>query len=129
MFPSRYWREMPHRYRLEAGKCAKCGYIAFPKRVVCPECRGRQFETIKLKDEGELLTYTVIRVAPSAFTDQAPYALGIVKLDDGPQITAQLVDVELDQLKVGQRYRIEFRKIQSAGHSGIHAYGYKFVPV
>jgi len=128
MFPSRYWREIPQRYRLEAGKCNKCGYIAFPPRLICPVCKGREFGTIKLKDEGELLTYTVIHVGPSAFSDQTPYALGIIKLDDGVNITAQLADVDINQIKTGARYRIEFRKLISAGHSGIHAYGYKCVP-
>ena len=129
MFPARYWREIPHRYRLEAGKCTGCGFTAFPRRIVCPECGNREFETIKLKNEGELVTYTVIRVATTQFVDQAPYAVGIVKLDDGVQIMAQLVDVDVEEIKVGERYKIEFRKIQSAGHSGIHAYGYKFVPI
>lgn len=129
MFPSRYWREIPQRYRLEAGKCARCGYMAFPPRLVCPVCGNREFENVKLKTEGELVTFTIIRVPPSAFMDQAPYAVGIVKLDDGVQIMAQIADIELDRIKTGGRYKIEFRKIQSDGHSGIHAYGYKFVPL
>ena len=38
MIVPRYTREIPHRYRLEANKCTKCGFIAFPRRLVCPEC-------------------------------------------------------------------------------------------
>ncbi len=129
MFPSRYWREIPHRYRLEASKCTGCGLVAFPRRLVCPQCGQREFETFRLKGEGELLTYTIIHVGPSAFVDDTPYALGIVKMDDGVNITAQISDIDLDKIEVGSRYKIEFRKIQSDGHSGIHAYGYKFVPV
>lgn len=128
MFPSRYWREMPQRYRLEAGECDKCGYVAFPPRLVCPKCGSREFTATKMSGEGELLTYTVIHVGPSAFADQTPYALGIVKLDNGANMTAQLADVDLDNIEVGGRYRIEFRKLQSDGHNGIHAYGYKLVP-
>ncbi len=129
MFPARYWREIPQRYRLEANKCKKCGYIGFPPRLVCPKCGGREFEPIKLKSEGKLLTYTIIRVPPSGFKDQTPYAIGIVELDDGAKIMAQLVDVNLEDIKTGDKYHIEFRKVQSDGHSGILAYGYKFVPV
>ncbi|MCP4633785.1 MAG: Zn-ribbon domain-containing OB-fold protein [candidate division Zixibacteria bacterium] len=129
MFPSRYWREIPQRYRMEAGKCKKCGYIGYPPRIVCPVCGAREFDTVILANEGELMTYTIISIPPSPFADLGPYAIGIVKLDDGVQITAQLADVDLEKIKTGERYKIEFRKIQSDGHSGIHAYGYKFVPV
>jgi uncharacterized protein len=128
MFPARYWREIPQRYRMEAEKCKKCGKIYFPPRVICPECKSREFEQVKLKDEGTLLTYTVIRVGPSQFVNQTPYAMGIVKLDDGVNILAQIVDLEPDQIQTGMKLKLEFRKIQQDGEAGILCYGYKCVP-
>ncbi|MFQ5870406.1 MAG: Zn-ribbon domain-containing OB-fold protein, partial [Candidatus Zixiibacteriota bacterium] len=83
MFPARVWREIPQRYRLEANKCPQTGEIYFPPRLVCPEGKCVELEPLKLAETGTIESYTVIRVAPSAFTDQAPYAIGIVKLDDG----------------------------------------------
>lgn len=128
MFPARYWREIPQRYRMEAEKCKKCGKIYFPPRVICPECKSREFEQVKLKDEGTLLTYTVIRVGPSQFVNQTPYAMGIVKLDDGINILTQIVDCEPDQIQTGMKLKLEFRKIQQDGEAGILCYGYKCVP-
>ena len=129
MFPARYWREIPQRYRMEAEKCKKCGKIYFPPRVICSDCKSRDFELLKLKDEGKLLTYTVIRVGPSQFVDQTPYAMGIVKLDDGVNLLAQIVDCEPEQLQIGMKLKLEFRKIQQDGEAGILCYGYKCVPV
>ncbi len=129
MFPARYWREIPQRYRLEAGKCKNCGKVCFPPRLVCPKCGNREFETIRLSDQGVVKTYTVIRVAPSQFTGQAPYAVGIIELEGGVRITAQIVDVPLDEIKMGQKVRIEFRRVQEDGHAGVLCYGYKGVPV
>jgi uncharacterized OB-fold protein len=43
-------------------------------------------------------------------------------------LTAQVVDVPLEDIKVGMPVRIEFRKIQKDGHAGILMYGYKVVP-
>ena len=127
--PAKYWREIPQRYRLEAGKCKSCSEIYFPPRLICAKCRCRQFETVKLSDEGSIVTYTVIRVGPSQFSDQTPYAVGIVELDGGVRITAQIVDCEFDKLAVGKRVRLEFRRIQKQGEAGILCYGYKCVPV
>jgi len=75
MFAARHWREIPRRYRLEAGKCTKCGKVFFPARLVCDECKSRDFEMVNLPEEGEIMTYTVIRTPPSGFDDEAPYAI------------------------------------------------------
>jgi uncharacterized OB-fold protein len=126
--PSRYWREIPQRYRLEAKKCKNCGYVSFPPRLICPKCKNREFEDTKLAEKGKVLTFTVIRVPPGQFVDQAPYAVGIVELDDGVKLTGQIVDCDFEDLKIGERVKIEFRKIFDAGQAGILCYGYKFVP-
>lgn len=125
--PSRYWREIPQRYRLEANKCSKCGIKFFPPRLICPECKNRELEKTKIAETGKIITYTIIRVPPHQFVDQAPYALGIVELDDGVKLTAQIVDCDFEDLKIGQKVRIEFRKIFDEGESGILCYGYKFI--
>ncbi len=124
-----YWREMPHRYRLEAGKCTKCGTIVFPKRLVCPECKNREFETVQLERKGKLVTYTVIHVATSQFTDQIPYAVGVVELNDGARLLCQVTDCAPEELKSGMPVQIEFRRISEQGEAGVINYGYKCVPV
>ena len=126
--PARAWREYPQRYRFEAGKCTKCGYVAFPPRLVCPQCGNREFAKTKLAQTGKLLTYTVIHVPPDTFEDQAPYAVGIAELADGVKLTAQVVDCDFAALKVGLRVKVEFRKISEDGAAGVIHYGYKFVP-
>jgi uncharacterized OB-fold protein len=126
--PSRYWREIPQRYRLEANKCKRCGKINFPPRLICNACGNREFEKTKLADKGKVLTYTIIRVPPHQFVDQAPYAVGIVELEDGVKITGQIVDCDFDDIQIGLDVKIEFRKLYQMGESGILCYGYKFVP-
>ncbi len=126
--PSRYWREIPQRYRLEANTCEACRIKFFPPRLICPQCKRRDLIPTKLAERGKVLSHTIIRVPPRQFTDQAPYVVGIVELDDGVKLTAQIVDCDFEDLKIGQRVRIEFRKIFQEGESGILCYGYKFVP-
>ena len=128
MFPGRYAREIPERYRFEAHKCKKCGFVAFPRRPICPECGNEQFEKTRLPDTGKILTYTVIRVAPKEFSDEAPYAVGIIELENKVKITSQIVDTDFDTIKTGMQVKLEFRKIQETGETGIICYGYKCVP-
>jgi len=126
---ARAWREYPRRYRYEAAVCKKCGKWHFPPRLVCDACQGREFETKAMQRTGKILTHTIIRVPPKPFADQAPYAVAVVEMDDGPRITTQVVGWQPGQLAVGQRVKLEFRKIYSDGEAGCIHYGYKAVPV
>jgi hypothetical protein len=128
MLSARYWREIPQRYRLEAKRCKKCEEIHFPPRLICPSCQGRTFERVKLPLKGKLLTYTIIRVPPQEFVDEAPYAIGIVELEKGVKITAQITDLPHDEIRIGMELNIEFRKIREDKTDGIICYGYKCVP-
>lgn len=125
---ARHWRETPERYRLEAGKCKKCGGIQFPDRLICPECGCREFDTVNLSGKGELATFTVIHVAPMGFGDLTPYAIGIVKLDEGIHVMGQIADCSPEELKIGDRLTTQFRRINEEGKTGMIMYGYKFVP-
>jgi uncharacterized OB-fold protein len=113
---------------MEAGKCVKCGKVFFPPRLVCNGCKARDFETVDLPEEGEVVSFTVIRTAPSGFEDEAPYAIGVIRLGE-VQVLAQIVDCDFEDIKSGGKVRIEFRRIQEDGKSGILCYGYKCVPV
>ena len=123
-----YAREIPQRYRLEAARCAGCKKLAFPPRRICPSCHGESFETVTLSGEGQLLTWTVIHVAPGDFAVQAPYVVGIVELDEGVRITAQIADCNAENLEFGTKVRHVLRRLRAEGEDGILQYGYKFVP-
>jgi len=128
MFSSRNWREYPQRYRLEASKFKKSGKTYFPPRTVDPETGDTEQEMVILPDTGKVITYTVIRTAPSQWTDIAPYALAIAELTDGTRLMAQVVDCDVNDVKIGMEVRIEFRRVQTESHHGVLSYGYKFVP-
>lgn len=124
----RYTREIPHRYRLEAQKF-KSGYVSLPRRYVDPETGDQEFEKITLKGTGTILTYTVIYISADAYVSQTPFVVAIIETDEGARLTAQVVDCELDEVKIGARVELVFRKILAEGHSGIINYGYKAVLV
>lgn len=129
MFPARYAREMPFRYRREAYKCKQCGKVFVPGRLICDKCGAREFGTIELSERCKLISYTIIHTPASQFKDQSPYALGIGEFPEGVRLTAQVVDIDFAELKTGMELQVEFRRIQNDGHDGILSYGYKFVPV
>ena len=125
----RYWREKPNRFRLEAGRCNGCGKVVFPKRKICPACRGREFEELTLERRAKVITKTVINVSPDEFMMEAPYVMAVVESPEGARFTAQIVDCKSADVKPGTEVELEFRLIRKEGHSGILCYGHKGVPV
>lgn len=125
----RYHREIPARYRLEAGRCSGCGKVSYPSRMVCPSCRGRAFEMVRLTPSGTVVTSTVIHVPPDEFLNEAPYAMAIVETPEGARFMTQVVDCDPGTVGPGTEVALEFRLIRKEGQSGILCYGHKGVPV
>jgi len=128
MSVARFWRKQIHRYNLVGTHCKKCGEYFYPPRNMCPTCRrDGEIEPHKFNGTGKIVTYTVIRTAAEGFEHQTPYALAIIKLDEGPRLTSQVVG-EPEEMYIGLRVRPVFRKLGESGDRGMIYYGTKFVP-
>jgi len=92
--------------KLMGNRCAKCGALYLPPRPLCPKCGGRSMEWKELRGEGEVTAYTVIYVPPTQMTGKTPYTVGIVRLGEGPALTARISE----EVKVGTKVVAEFKK-------------------
>jgi uncharacterized OB-fold protein len=87
--------------------CSTCGHRQFFPRRWCLECDGTDLAWVPVSGDGELITYSVVRRPPSAaHKHRVPYVIGVVKLVEGPQMMASIVDVEIDTLIPGMAVRI-----------------------
>ncbi|MCL4489799.1 MAG: Zn-ribbon domain-containing OB-fold protein [Chloroflexi bacterium] len=126
---ARNWRLKNQRYRLEGAACTVCGAKFFPPRPVCAECKSANLQPFEFSGHGALYSFTTLYQAPLGYEGNLPYAVGMIKLDEGPMIEAQLTDVNLEDLKIGQRVEMVTRKLREFGPDGLIVYGYKFRPV
>ncbi len=85
-----------------------------------------QGERFAFSGGGTVYSYTVVQEAPEGFEDQAPYVLGLIKLDEGPMITAQITDLDEQPIAIGDRVEMVTRKLTTEGPRGVIIYGYKF---
>ena len=128
METSRHWRLKSQRYNLVGEECDNCGTKLFPPRDVCLECEAPAKELFTFTGVGEVYSYTTIYDAPAGFEEYTPYTVALVKLDEGPLVTAQLTDIDPDNVAIGQEVEMVTRKMRSDGDEGMIVYGYKFRP-
>jgi uncharacterized protein len=75
---------------------------------------------------GTVYSYTLLQEVPAGYEEQAPYLLALVKLDEGPLVTAQITDAGAEGVAIGDRVEMVTRKLTAEGNQGMIVYGYKF---
>ena len=125
----RHWRLRKQRYGLVGEVCGHCDAKVFPPRDICPSC-GEEAKTLyTFSGKGQVYSYTTVFEAPAGFEDSAPYTVAMVKLDEGPFVTAQLTDLDNRKVEIGMPVEMVTRKLRSAtDERGMLVYGYKFRP-
>jgi uncharacterized OB-fold protein len=126
----RHWRLRKQRYSLVGEVCPHCDEKIFPPRDICPECGGEAKTEFSFSGHGEVYSYTKVYDAPAGYEDVAPYTVAMVKLAEGPMVTAQLTDIEPKSVSIGMPVEMVTRRLRSDGDErGLLVYGYKFRPV
>ena len=104
------------RGELLVQKCNACGKPNMYPRYACPHCQSESLGWQKASGKGVLHSFTILRLgAPEGFENELPYALGVVKLDEGVQLLGRLVpdaDGEWQSYKCDER--VEFVPMSAA---------------
>lgn len=126
----RHWRLKKQRYALIGETCPHCHAKIFPPRDVCPECGGEAKTAYRFSGKGEVYSFTRMGNAPAGFEQQSPYTVALIKLEEGPIVTAQLTDLGDTDVQIGMPVEMVTRKLRNdTDERGIIVYGYKFRPV
>ncbi|MEJ7930569.1 OB-fold domain-containing protein [Ramlibacter sp. AN1015] len=101
-FTQTFWEALREgRWRTTA--CQACGRRTFPPKPVCPHCWSTEVAWVDAGTQGVLYAWTRIHAAPAVFAPEAPYACGIVDLDEGLRLACRLVEPPGAPLAIGQR--------------------------
>lgn len=123
----RYHRLTAPYYRLEGQRCAACGALQFPARAACGCCRSAELATYRFSGRGTVFSFAEVAQAPKGFS--GPYLVALVELEEGVRVTAQLTDVDPDEVEIGMPVEMVTRRLQEKGPHGYLVYGYKFRPL
>lgn len=105
-----YWAAAREE-RFVIQRCKACGAFIFYPRPVCPECFGVELDWTQASGEGEVVSYSVVYQAPFlSYANDAPYILAVVRLKEGPQMMANVLDCPKESMKVGLKVRVCFEE-------------------
>jgi uncharacterized protein len=84
-------------------RCADCGRVHWYPRAICPFCFSDRTEWVPGSGKGTIYTYSVMRRAPE------PYCIAYVTLDEGPTMMTNIVDCDLNSIRIGQKVKLVFK--------------------
>lgn len=89
--------------RLLLKACKACTRAHWYPKVVCPFCHSTDLEWRPASGRGTVYTYSVMRRV------EVPYVLAYVTLDEGPTLLTNIVDCDVDSVRIGQSVQVGFR--------------------
>ncbi len=105
--------------------CTECGRVHVPPKRVCSNCGATdRMERRRLADApGTVATFTVDRLA---YSPSPPMIDAVIDFDGGGRYTLEVTDATPDQIAIGSRVEMAFRRLYTSG--GVHNYFWKAKP-
>jgi uncharacterized OB-fold protein len=87
-------------HKLMGARCQNCATLYLPPRPLCPNCYNEQLAWEMLSGMGVLAAFTAIHIGPrsmqiAGYDRKNPYCSGIVRLEEGPAISAQILGLDV----------------------------------
>jgi uncharacterized OB-fold protein len=84
------------------GKCKDTGKLFHYPRHVSPFTLSNNVEFVEAKGTGVIYSYSVAR-------GKEPFSVAYVKLDEGPIVLTNIIECDLDALKIGLKVKLKFK--------------------
>ena len=77
---------------LRLQRCGHCTKVYFPPRPFCPACAGRDVTTFAASGRATLHSYVINHRALPGSGFEAPYAIAVAELEEGPRMMTNIVE-------------------------------------
>ncbi len=102
-----FWFEGARAHRLLIQHCTSCGILRHPPLPACANCGSLEWDTVEASGRGTLYSFVVVHY-PQVAAFEYPLPIGLVELEEGTRVVANLGGVAPDDITVGMALRAEF---------------------
>ncbi len=79
--------------------------------------------------KGKIISFSLVRVPPTGFMNLAPYYVAVCEMETSHQkLIGQVVEA-FEDLKIGQKVEVVYRKMAEVDKAEVINYGLKFKPI
>jgi uncharacterized OB-fold protein len=111
-----FW-DATREQRLVLQWCRSCDEPIHYPRDACPRCLGDDLEVRPSAGTGEVYAASTMPKPGNPFMKgREPYVVALVALDDGVRLLTNLVDVDPDDVRVGQRVEVTWEALSDGRH-------------
>jgi uncharacterized OB-fold protein len=90
--------------RFTIRRCRRCGRAHWYPRAICPFCSSPKTEWQVATGRGTIYSYSIMRQA------DPPYVIAYVTLEEGPTIMTNIVECDLEALRIGLPVEVAIRQ-------------------
>jgi uncharacterized OB-fold protein/acyl dehydratase len=102
-----FWFEGARNGQLLIQRCTGCGRLRHPPGPACPGCASFDWDTVEASGRGTVYSYT-INHHPQVPAFDYPLAVGLIELEEGTRLVANVIGIEPDEIEVGLPVQAEF---------------------
>jgi uncharacterized OB-fold protein/acyl dehydratase len=102
-----FWFEGARAHELLIQRCTSCGTLRHPPLPACANCGSLEWDTVEASGRGTLYSYVVVHY-PQVAAFEYPLPIGLVELEEGTRVVANLGGAEPDEFVIGMELRAEF---------------------
>jgi hypothetical protein len=97
---------------LKLQRCGGCGRLRYPVAPVCPHCLSEDARWEAVSGRGEIYSFAVFRHAYNdAWRDRVPYAVALVRLEEGPTLIGDVTGIDPADISVGMLVEAVFERV------------------
>ncbi len=101
-----FWFEGARAHELLIQRCTSCGALRHPPLPACAVCGSLEWDTVISSGRGTLYSYVVVHY-PQVPSFEYPLPIGLIELEEGTRVVANLGQVEHDDIRIGMALRAE----------------------
>lgn len=101
-----FWEGLQER-ELRIQRCVSCARLRHPPRPMCPHCRSFEWDHVVSGGRGEVYSY-VVHHHPPVPGREMPFAVALVRLEEGTRIVGNVVDTDPSTVEVGMPVEVTF---------------------
>jgi uncharacterized OB-fold protein/acyl dehydratase len=104
---NQFWFEAAKGHRLVIQRCASCKVLRHPPRPRCDTCGSYEWDALEASGRGTVYSF-VVNHYPQVPAFDYPLAVGLIELEEGTRLVANIVGIEPSEITVGMPVEVEF---------------------